>query len=128
MLKLPTVMLAHQSASGCHYDWMLADPRDPTGRLWTARTEVPSFRWRCVDRFELTQINSHRRAFLTYQGPLSGDRGTVQRIDQGCALAWMWADDRILLQLQMRHFVGVVQLECAEGALWRARFISKVRG
>lgn len=30
-----------------------------------------------------TQIGEHRKAYLSYEGPVSGDRGHVTRIDEG---------------------------------------------
>lgn len=38
-----------------------------------------------------TPIASHRRLYLDYEGPISGNRGSVQRVEAG----WVWADESI---------------------------------
>ncbi len=73
------VLHKHSGYGQLHYDLMIArdrtlatwqlfaDPRDlPRGR------EIPAVR-----------IQPHRKAYLDYQGPVSGARGQVERLDRG---------------------------------------------
>ena len=77
----PYVLLHHKISDKEHWDlcldlgevlatWrVLSDPRvrpDKTDAGWPAQ-----------------RIQDHRRAFLEYEGPLSGDRGDVRRVDRG---------------------------------------------
>lgn len=72
------VILHHRLDGGEHWDLMLEQGgilwtwqlfRDPTDR---ANLPIPARR-----------IADHRLAYLDYEGPISGDRGTVRRIDAG---------------------------------------------
>lgn len=77
----PYVLLHHRISDKEHWDlcldlgevlatWqVLSDPRirpDKTASGWPAR-----------------RIADHRRAYLDYEGPISGDRGEVRRVDRG---------------------------------------------
>ena len=76
-----TVLLRHGLPDGSwHHDWMI-DPGDDRP-LITFRTNamIPD-----VERFEAERIGDHRRAYLTYQGPVSGGRGEVTRVAEGAA-------------------------------------------
>jgi hypothetical protein len=82
----PTVQLLHELPDGSrHVDWMLAQDsrgRDPlvTFRLQQRVDELPP-----GGMLEAVRIADHRPAYLTYEGPVSGDRGTVTRLASGRA-------------------------------------------
>ncbi len=126
MLELPTVLLRHDSPAGLHHDWLLGDPQlvdDPEARLWTARVGPPSTDWTALGSWDLEPIQPHRRHYLTYQGPLSNGRGTVQRVDEGSFVPLIWTDRRILIDLTMRHCTGRIELTRLSPTHWRARLI-----
>ena len=63
----------------------------------------------------------HRVAYLTYEGPVSGGRGTVARWDAG---TFTWIDDeigRVRIDLQGEKLAGRVCLERREGDRWEMR-------
>ena len=72
------VILHHLLPGDEHWDFMLEHgntlltwriPRDPTlPGEWPIRCE---------------RIGDHRKAYLDYEGPVSGDRGVVTRVDRG---------------------------------------------
>ena len=72
------VVLRHTDRQGVHFDLMI----DQGNGLAT---------WKCPQPPEsagpggraCTRIADHRRRYLDYEGPIAGDRGTVQRHDQG---------------------------------------------
>jgi hypothetical protein len=79
------VLLRHKTANEVHWDlgleqgdtlatWRIL--QDPTNRARINPDEsllpIPAER-----------IGNHRKAYLEYEGPLSGDRGHVTRIDRG---------------------------------------------
>jgi hypothetical protein len=108
------VILHHRQRSGEHWDlmieqpdalatWQLAD--DPT------RTEAPR-------AITATRIGDHRKAYLTYEGPVSQDRGEVRRIEQG-ACELLCADDSTwLLHLQGNHLQGQYALRQVQANQW----------
>jgi len=98
----PTVLLHHATASGDHYDWMLAEPGDGNSLLRTFRVLVPSDQWTLLRRVDLEPIAPHRRIYLTYEGPIPGNRGDVQRIDEGTFRPIEWSDSRIEIDLKLR--------------------------
>jgi hypothetical protein len=65
---------------------MIEDPADPGGRLITFRLRAGVV-WppRKGDRegFEAERIAGHRQEYLVYEGPVSGNRGTVRREGTG---------------------------------------------
>jgi len=101
----PTVQLLHELPDGsAHVDWMLAT--DPQGErpLITFRLPGRVDELEAGQAMEAQRIADHRPAYLTYQGPVSGDRGTVRRlrgglvrtIDQGAetwSLEVLWEGD-----------------------------------
>lgn len=72
------VILHHRLDSGEHWDLMLE--QGEVLLTWQLLREP-------VDRESLPiparRIGDHRKAYLDYEGPLTGNRGTVRRIDSG---------------------------------------------
>jgi len=124
--SLATVVLQHETAEGSHYDWMIEMPEstgDPHGRLWTARATSPSRDWQPKGGLDLTIIGEHRRLYLTYEGPLTGGRGSVQRVDAGYAFPVIWKSDHMLLELELSGCQGRVEIRQIENDRWRATFV-----
>lgn len=72
------VVLRHETRDGVHWDLML----DRGAALATWRlAEAPSREREAAIAAE--RIGDHRREYLEYEGPVSGDRGTVRRYDEG---------------------------------------------
>lgn len=70
------VILEHDHPS-LHWDLMLE-----TGAvLWTWRLAAPPRQ--AGERIAAERIGDHRKAYLEYEGPVSGGRGTVRRWDAG---------------------------------------------
>ncbi len=72
------VILHHRLDSGEHWDLMLE--RGEVLLTWQLLREP-------VNRESLPiparRIGDHRKAYLDYEGPLTGNRGTVRRVDSG---------------------------------------------
>lgn len=68
-----------------HWDFLLEQPT-PTGK---PNESLPLWTWRLLQEpdsaTEITceRLPDHRRRYLDYEGPVSGDRGTVTRWDSG---------------------------------------------
>jgi hypothetical protein len=83
----PTVLLLHRLPDGAaHIDWLIA--RDRAGR-----EPLIAFRLPCRldeaaagDVVAAERIVDHRPHYLTYEGPIAGDRGTVRRLRRGTVM------------------------------------------
>ncbi|RIK66590.1 MAG: hypothetical protein DCC65_09505 [Planctomycetota bacterium] len=69
------VVLHHEDREGVHYDLMIES--GSALATWKLRHPPESGEQRCL------RIGDHRRAYLDYEGPISGDRGRVTRHDEG---------------------------------------------
>ncbi len=120
MQSLPTVLLRHTTRAGGHYDWLLADPLDPTGLLWTARCDLPSEQWLGARTFAMKPIQPHRRVYLTYEGPISGGRGSARRVDEGTFVPRLWTASRIVIDVNLRRCRATIEMTRITGNRWRA--------
>lgn len=96
----PTVQLLHELKDGSsHVDWLLG--RDAEGREPLITFRLP----RRVDELEVgeamdaARIADHRPAYLNYEGPISGGRGTVKRLRRGIVNAGEQRDQVWMLDL-----------------------------
>ena len=72
------VILCHQSAAGNHWDVMLET--DMALRTWSIPPQCPTgLAFAC----QAIALPEHRKHYLDYEGEVSGNRGTVSRIDAG---------------------------------------------
>jgi|SRR6516162_9422757 hypothetical protein len=76
------------------------------------------------------KIFDHRLMYLDYEGPISGDRGSVTRWDAGSyeiveeksgARSMRDPIDRVI-QLDGKRLRGVLEMMCREGSNWTLRF------
>ncbi|MFN4243080.1 MAG: hypothetical protein ACK4PI_07565 [Tepidisphaerales bacterium] len=74
------VLLHTGIPEGSHYD-LLVEPKPGEGDLMTWR--LPA--WPLTAADEVRRLRDHRRVYLTYEGPIRGDRGVVHRVDEGLA-------------------------------------------
>lgn len=81
--ELPTVLLRHVLPDGSsHFDWMFPPDGSPDSTLVTFRVSEPIHHPE-FDQFDAEMIGRHRRAYLTHEGPISGNRGSVTRAAAG---------------------------------------------
>ena len=73
---MPLFVLLEHDHPVLHWDFMLE--RGPVLRTWRL-DRIPG------DAAEISAepLPDHRVAYLDYEGPVSGDRGSVQRVDRG---------------------------------------------
>lgn len=72
------VILHHLAPSGEHWDFML----ERVDCLWTWQMMTePTGPAACP--IECVRIKDHRKMYLDYEGPVSGGRGMVSRVDWG---------------------------------------------
>ena len=77
------VLLLHQLSDGAsHYDWLI-EPDEPADALLIAFRIHDRIDLSVVPAFEAERMADHRRVYLTYEGPLSRNRGEVRRLAAG---------------------------------------------
>lgn len=75
-----------------------------------------------------TPLGDHRRAYLEYEGPLSGNRGQVSRWDSG-TFAWELHDpDHLRVTLTGRRLQGVADLRRDIDEKWSFRLEESLAG
>ena len=99
------VIQHHRTKVGQHWDLMLeSGPILATWQLWRTPDSLAD------GPIPATKIGDHRQAYLTYEGPLTDDRGTVQIYDQG-TLKWRARhEDRIVIELRGEIIQGTFVL------------------
>lgn len=120
MKRLVTVLLHHEQRTGSHYDWLLVSPNPSAAGLTTFRIAPCSAEWEDRAVFSMQQLPDHRMVYLSYEGPISRDRGRVRRVDQGTHLPRLWSDSRIITEVALRHWNGRVDLRRTDGSNWQA--------
>jgi hypothetical protein len=96
------VLLEHRW-NGIHYDFML----EVDGRL---RTWSLGARISAGGVIGARALPDHRLAYLDYEGPISGDRGAVRRLDRGTYRTIAWEDGRIEVNLDGDQLKGTLCL------------------
>lgn len=100
-------VLRHEMPPGSeratHWDFMLE--QEGALRTW-ALDEAP----RADLELEALELAVHRVAYLQYEGPVSGDRGSVSRWDEGEFETVQESADRLELTLAGKQIRGRVQL------------------
>lgn len=64
-------------------------------------------------------LPDHRLMYLDYEGPVSGNRGSVQRWDAGEFKVIEDSTDRLVVHLSGRILVGEVELTASTSQQWR---------
>ncbi len=110
------VVLRHEDREGTHYDLMI----DLGVTLAT---------WKCARPPETAQespiacrrIGDHRRVYLEYEGPISGDRGKVRRHDRGTCEAMTPSADRWQVLFHGQRLSGSFELYRVADDSWQLR-------
>lgn len=102
------VILEHDDSQGRHFDFMLETAEGL--KTWAipsapqVNVEIP-----CV------MLPDHRRLYLDYEGPVSGDRGTVRQWAGGVYDLERQNDAEWIVQLVGEKIAGRVRLRKKEG-------------
>lgn len=109
------VILHHRLPPGSdrsdHYDLMFEDGE---ALLTWAIADLPSEQPQTAE-----ELPPHRREYLTYEGPVSNNRGQVVRVAAG-SFAWLQRQDgQLIAAIQASALTGELHLERLEGTTWR---------
>jgi hypothetical protein len=108
------VILRHETSQGVHLDFML----EANGVLKTWSLAEPP---RPGVEIECKALPDHRLAYLDYEGPISGGRGTVARWDRGTYVIRRQSDVEWAVELASERFVceAIVRRDLNEPNRWR---------
>jgi len=115
------VILYHETpddaAVDSHLDFMLQ-----------ANDELLTWRWDTIPQdnqvFVASRLANHRIEYLTLEGQLSGNRGTVTRIDQGTfEPAIESSQQQFSIFIQTTKFQGELVAEALSEERWEFRFL-----
>lgn len=124
-IDLPTVQLLHTLPDGSHHaDWMIARDDSPTAMLVTFRLTQRLEELGEGHETPAEQIGDHRRAYLTYEGPVSGGRGAVTRLSAGRVTTCAGDDRGLLLHLQWGESEQHLCLSRQKSGLWLVKNVS----
>ncbi len=118
-LDLATVLLRHVLPDGsAHFDWLIqptSQPETPLAsfRLATRLDTLKSGQW-----LQALRIADHRAAYLSYEGPISGNRGTVRRIASGRVIRCQGTETKLSLTIRWTDRCQDLQLIEQELSCW----------
>ena len=114
------VLLLHALPDGTsHYDLLIGRGEALAAwRLPAPLTGLPP------EGAEAVRLADHRTLYLTYEGEVSGGRGTVRRVDAGTCAVEAWGDDRVAVRLDGASARGLLELAAQPGGAWRARLLA----
>jgi len=99
------VILHHRLDQGEHWDLML----ERGEVLWTWQLLLEPVNAASLP-IPARRIADHRKDYLTYEGPVSGDRGTVRRVDSGTYQIESLGPERIELTIGAGRLSGSLTL------------------
>ena len=108
------VILRHEGIEKPHFDLMFQAAPGSMLSTWRAET------WPLSAPAPLEKLPDHRNAYLTFEGEISGNRGTVRRVEQGICNVEQ-AQDRWTISLRSlpSGTVMVLELNKQSDGTWR---------
>ena len=102
------VILRHDSPRGVHYDLMV-EVGDVL-KTW-AMPQPP----KAAVEMTCDALPDHRLAYLDYEGPIAGERGSVTRWDRGTCRIIEQSDTQWVVEFHGEKLVGPVTLKQGKG-------------
>ncbi len=112
---MPRFVILEHDFPSMHWDFMLEI--GDTLRTWRLHGQPePGLAIRAEP------LGDHRKAYLDYEGPVSGNRGSVRRWDAGTFEWRMDRDEQVIVELHGAHCAGAATLDRLAGGEWRFSF------
>jgi hypothetical protein len=121
------VLLRHELPDGSfHYDWMVQRAGGPDRPLVAFRVagRIDSG---SVPAFVAASLGDHRSAYLDYEGPVSANRGRVERVVRGEMAIVEESADRLVVEGRLGNAAGRFEGSRVEGDRWQFRFATATR-
>jgi hypothetical protein len=100
---MPRFVLLEHTWNGVHWDFMLEVGE--VLRTWAIDAAIVS-----GQNLTARALSDHRKVYLDYEGPISGDRGSVRRVDAGTFRVLIWEQDHVRVEVSGSQLVGEVDL------------------
>jgi len=113
------VLLEHSQPHQTHWDLMFEpapSPESPGSKLITFCIPINPNLW-TEKPLSCEKIADHRPVYLTYEGPLTGNRGQVRRVDQGTYDPIEITNHKWLVSVQGSILTGRILLEGPKPAM-----------
>ena len=109
------VLHRHIGYGGAHFDLMIE--AEAALATWQFGQDLSRGSWPSLP---CRRLGDHRKAYLDYEGPVSQDRGQVQRVDSGTADVVDRDDLRWRIRLEGTALAGLFELrrEDPDGLEW----------
>jgi len=126
-IERSTVLLHHELPGGAeHVDWMIATDEEHREPLISFRLARRLDDLASGDSLDAERTPDHRPAYLTYEGPVSGGRGTVRRLRAGCVVAWRKSGGRWEMEIvwdadERRRATRQTVVVAEVGQTWQVR-------
>ena len=98
-----------------HFDLLFEEGLD--ARAWCIEQEITPSKVHIA-----SELPRHRLHYLTYEGPISGNRGAVTRWDSGDYEALLTTIDCFEVRLRGQRLNGTLQLSHEANEKWRLQF------
>jgi hypothetical protein len=108
------------TADQIHWDLML----EFSGQLATWQVPVQPAQWGAAVIL-CPKIFPHRMHYLTYEGPLSDNRGIVTIVARGIYEVLQQEEKCWRVLLRGDTIAGVLELRCVEGDNWQLQFLNR---
>jgi hypothetical protein len=95
--NVPFALLQHVGHGPEHYDLLLQLPGQSDLLTW--RITLPPEKWKSAGAIDAIRLPDHRPLYLTYEGPISNNRGHVKQLAAGAATVLEQTDTMLRLQL-----------------------------
>ncbi len=114
---MPQFTILEHDHPWLHWDLLLdnGEPRIPTWRLAEPVCSVEAATEVSLVRIAAEPLANHRREYLDYEGPVSGDRGHVTQWDTGLYIPLTQRPDYWEVRLEGRRVSGFAVLTCTTG-------------
>ena len=112
------VVLRHDDREGTHYDLMI----DRGEHLTTWKCPAPP-ETALTSPLPCRRIGDHRRLYLDYEGPISGDRGSVRQHDRGRCKLIAQSPEQWRVDFAGRILTGSYELSRGSKDTWCIRTI-----
>ena len=115
-------VLCHDSPRGVHWDFLLE--MGPVARTWALPRAPRSGEEMLCEEMSCEELPDHRLAYLDYEGPVSGGRGSVSCWDRGTYRMDRQSDRELVLDLSGERLSGpaVLSRPPGESGGWRFSF------
>lgn len=106
-----------------HWDFLVEHSPEETLKTWRLE-QIP----RDGVLILAEALPDHRRIYLDYEGPISGDRGEVKRWDAGSVTMLSETDTKITIQINSDRLQGTAELEHVKDQLWQFLYTASATG